>query len=300
MQMVRQVDVLITGGAGVVGRSLCRDFLARGKTVRVLTLPGDFSARELPPEVDVFYGDVTRPETLASAFAGANTVCHLAAVILAKRSSDYDRINLGGTRNALAAARAAGVSRFVYISSISVTYPVLTVYGRSKAAGEELVRNSGIPFTILRPTLVVEATGGIEYMIFLRYIQSTPVVFLPGGGKCLKRPVRTADLVRGIASAALSPETVGRTYALAGSRVLSLADMTGIALLRQHKRKPIVNIPLGVCTALAWIKSILVPGSVPPKQALAGFRYDAAPDIGEAKKDFGYTPGTPFGDRAGR
>ena len=71
MQMVKPIDILITGGAGVVGRSLCRDFLARGKTVRVLTLPGDFSARELPPEVEVFYGDVTRPETLASAFAGA-------------------------------------------------------------------------------------------------------------------------------------------------------------------------------------------------------------------------------------
>ena len=141
--MVKPIDILITGGAGVVGRSLCRDFLARGKTVRVLTLPGDFSARELPPEVDVFYGDVTRPETLASAFAGANTVCHLAAVILAKRPSDYDRINLGGTRNALAAARAAGASPFVYISRISVTYPVLTVYGRCKAAGEELVAQGG-------------------------------------------------------------------------------------------------------------------------------------------------------------
>ncbi len=290
-------DILITGGAGVVGRSLCREFLLSGKTVRVLTLPGDPAVKNLPPEVEVIYGDVTQTETLGPACEGVKTVCHLAAILLSSKRSDFERINLGGTRNVLAAAAKAHVEKFVYISSVSVTYPVLTDYGRSKWEGEIQVMESGIPYVILRPTLVVEETGGVEYMLFFRYLTKTPVVFLPDGGKCLKRPVKTEDLVRGIAEATVSDIANYKTYTLGGSRVLSLATMAKIVLSRLHRNTLILNVPFWFCGILAMFKQILVPGSVSAKQALAGFIYDAAPDISDAERDLNYRPGTPFGER---
>ncbi len=288
------VDVLITGGAGVVGAKLCQKFLAMGLRVRVLTLAGQGEVKRLPKEVEIFYADVTDPKTLVYAFQDVHTVCHLAAVILAKDRSAFERINYQGTKNVLLASKAAGVKRFLMVSSISVTYPVLTDYGMSKFQCEALVKNFGIPFTIVRPTLVVEDSGGAEYMLFVKYLKKSPVVFLPGGGKCLKRPVRTEDLVTGIVQAATSPRALGKTYALAGSKVLSLSEMAQISLQRVGMHKKIHSIPLWLCAIFATIKQIFVPGSVSARQALAGFRYDASPEIADAEKDLDYSPGSPF------
>ncbi len=287
-------NILITGGAGVVGTRLSKLFLAMGHSVRVLTLPGQGESKRLPGEVEIFYGDVRKPKTLLDAFQNVDTVCHLAAVILAKRKDAFEKINLEGTRNVLLAAKSAGVKRFLFVSSISVTYPDLTDYGSSKLRAETLVRNSGIPFTIVRPTLVVEKSGGAEYMLFVKYLKSSPLVFLPGKGKCLKRPVRTEDLVEGIALAATSPAAVGKTYALAGSKVLSLSDMAKISMEKAGVRKKIYGVPLWLCHFLALLKQFLLPGSVSARQALAGFRFDAAPEITDAEKDLGYKPGSPF------
>lgn len=286
--------VLITGGAGVVGNRLARKFLALGWEVAVLTLPGQGETLRLPKEVEIFYGDVRKPATLIEPFRNVHMVCHLAAVILAKDRSAFEQINHLGTRNVLLAAKSAGVKRFLLVSSISVTYPDLTDYGVSKLSAEFLVQNSGIPYTIVRPTLVVEENGGAEFVLFRNYLKKMPVVFLPGGGRSLKRPVRTEDLIEGIFLAATASAAVGKTYALAGSRILSLADMAKETLAKIGKSKKIIGVPLWICGLLALLKQLLVPGSVSARQALAGFRYDASPEIAEAEKDLGFRPGTPF------
>ena len=115
---------LVTGGAGVVGTALCRELLACGVCVRVLVLPGDTQAGFLPEGVEVFYGDVTDADSIQKAFAGVDLVYHLAAILLSTKPGAFDRINAGGTRNVVNAAKQAGVKRLVYVSSISVTYPL--------------------------------------------------------------------------------------------------------------------------------------------------------------------------------
>ena len=112
---------LVTGGAGVVGKALCRELMQRGVCVRVLTLPGDTQAGFLPEGVEVFYGDVTDMESIRPAFEGVQVLYHLAAILLSRKKGEFDRINAGGTRNVVRAAREAGVGRLVYVSSISVT-----------------------------------------------------------------------------------------------------------------------------------------------------------------------------------
>ena len=186
---------LLTGGAGVVGKALCRELIARGVCVRVLTLPGDSLAKSLPDEVDVRYGDVTDFDSIKSAFEGVDVVYHLAAILLSTKRGAFEHVNTDGTRNVLEASKLAGVRRFLYVSSISVTYPILTPYGESKKKGEALVQASGLDWTIVRPTLVIGDGGGVEFNMFRDYVKRFPVYFMPGGGKCLKRPVRSVDLV---------------------------------------------------------------------------------------------------------
>lgn len=285
---------LVTGGAGVVGRALCRELLKRGLCVRVLVLPGDAQAGALPQGVEVFYGDVADYGSICPAFKGVDVVFHLAAILLSTKPGAFDHINAEGTRHVACAAKKAGVSRLLYVSSISVTYPVLTEYGKSKLAGEAFVKQSGIPWTIVRPTLVIGNGGGIEYNMFVAYVMRFPVYFLPGGGKCLKRPVKSEDLVEGIALAGLSENAVGQTYALAGSKVMTLAQMAQSVLKMRGERHLMLPMPWWIARRLAVLKSWIGGRPVTAEQALAGFLYDAAPQIENASRDLGYNPGCPL------
>lgn len=282
--------VLITGGAGVVGRSLCAEFLSQGHQVRVIVLPNDPGVSFLPSEVSVFYGDVSRKETMEAAFKNVDLVCHLAAVLISKNKEVFERVNYHGTKHVIELSQKAKVKKFILISSISVIYPIRTPYAESKYKAEECVKKSKLPYVILRPTLVVEETGGVEYQMFVRYVRRMPILFLPGGGMCLKRPVRTSDLVKGIVSASLSNTAINHTYALGGAEVLSLRQMARGILKQEGKRKAIIAVPLFICHAFAFLRMFFLASGVSPEQALAGFRYDAAPSIEAAQVDFAYAP----------
>ena len=285
---------LVTGGAGVVGKALCRELMARGVCVRVLTLPGDTQAGLLPKGVEVFYGNVADFESIRAAFEGVDLVYHLAAILLSVKAGEFKKINTVGTQNVIRAAREAGAKRLVYVSSISVTYPVLTEYGRSKLMGEGFVKESGIPWTIVRPTLVIGDGGGVEFNMYANYVNRFPVYFLPGGGKSLKRPVKSVDLVRGIVAAGLSEHAVGKTYALAGGSVMSMAQMAKYILKGSEKHHLMVPVPWWMAKRLAVLKGWIGGKKVSAEQALAGFLYDASPDIKNAEFDLDYHPGNPF------
>lgn len=286
------MKALITGGAGVVGRALCRELLDRHVDVRVLTLPGDALAKQLPPEVEVFYGDVTDASSMGIAFEGVDVVFHLAAILLSTDPGAFARINEGGTRNVVECSKAAGVRRLLYVSSISVTYPVRTPYGASKLAGEACVKGSGLDWTIVRPTLVIGDGGGIEFNMYARYVMRFPLYFLPGGGLAKKRPVRSVDLVQGIAAAGLSGAAVGKTYALAGPEEMTMAEMARRILSARGLRHKMLPLPWWLSKRLAVLKNWIGGNRVSAEQALAGFLYDAVPDIGDAVRDLGYAPKT--------
>lgn len=288
---------LVTGGAGVVGKALCRELLTQNVCVRVLTLPGDTLASALPKEVEVFYGDVTKPDSIKAAFSGVDVVYHLAAILLSTKAGSFDFVNFQGTKNVVDAAIDAGVKRFLYVSSISVTYPILTEYGQSKLKGESYVKaagDNGLCWTIVRPTLVIGDGGGIEFNMYASYVKRYPIYFLPGGGKSLKRPVKSADLVKGIASAGLSEKSVGKTYALAGSTIISMAQMAKVILKNAGKSHLMVPIPWWIARRIVVLKSWIGGRPVTAEQALAGFLYDAVPEIDSARCDLGYNPGNPF------
>ena len=289
------MKALITGGAGVVGKALCRELQARGVCVRVLTLPGDtLASSRIPSGVELVYGDVTNYGSLRSAFEGIDMVFHLAAILLSTQPSEFDRINTQGTRNVISACQDAGVRRLLYVSSISVTYPILTPYGQSKLDGESLVRESGLDWTIVRPTLVIGDGGGIEFNMYARYVSRFPVYFLPGGGKALKRPVRSVDLVQGIAAAGLEECAIWKTYALAGPSVMTMAQMADAILRSRGLKHRMFKLPWWLCKRLAVLKAWIGGSGVSAEQALAGFLYDAAPSIESAEKDLGYHPKSPF------
>jgi NADH dehydrogenase len=198
---------------------------------------------------------------------------------------------LGGTVNVVARARAAGVEHFIYVSSASVVYPRLTPYAQSKLDAETIVKAAaGMAYTIARPTLVYEAGGGQEIMMFLDYLRRFPVVPFIGAGGAVKRPVWSEDVVDGLVRMAGNRPAWGKTYNLGGAESISMLELARLLLEHHDRPRPVVHLPVPLCRALARAGRLFTERPPLTLSAIAGIVNDADLDPSEAMRDLGYRP----------
>jgi NADH dehydrogenase len=288
---------LVTGGAGVMGARLVKRLLAAGYGVRALVLPGDpMRARLDALGAELHESDVSDAQSLAGACAGVHTVFHLAAVIISRDAHVFQRVNRDGTANVLAEAARAGVEHFVYVSSASVVYPQPTPYAQSKLDAEQLVKAAPLAHTIVRPTLVYEAGGGQEIMMFLGYLRRFPVVPFIGAGDAIKRPVWSDDVVDGLMRIAGNHTARGKTYNFSGAESITMRELAQLLLAHHDRPRPFVHLPVALCRGLARVASRLSKQPALTLSAIAGVVNDADLDPNLAMRELGYRP---LGVRAG-
>ena len=196
--------IAVTGGTGFVGSSLVDLALERGLHVRALT------RRDQPPRAGVTWvpGALDRPDSLAALATGADAVVHVAGVISAPDRAGFEAGNVLGTRAMLEAARAAGVRRFVHISSLAAREPDLSDYGWSKARSEALVKASGLDWTIIRPPAVY-GPGDRETLELFRMARRGYVLLPPAGRLSV---IEVGDLCALILDVLGRGECVGESY----------------------------------------------------------------------------------------
>ena len=271
-----------------MGRRLVRGLLEGGHAVRVLDRPG---TRLDGLDVDLRHGDVSDPSSLKGLFDGVRSVFHLAAALIAFEPIIFERVNVGGTRNVLHAAQAANVNHFIFVSSASVMYPKTTAYSRSKREGERMVREqTGMHWTIVRPTLAYNETGGEEFRMFQDYLRKYPVVPFIGDGKALKNPVHVDDLMRGFLAVVENPVAYGKTYNFSGGEEITIRELADLMLKHQGITKPFVHLPVSLCVGLASLLERTMARPPLTWNVIAGITQDANLDNSEARKDLGYAP----------
>ena len=222
-RMKNQLVTLI-GGGGFVGRYAARALLAAGARVRVaqrdprqawfLRTQGGLG------QTQFVAADVTRPDTVARAIAGADVVVNLVGAF----GPTMERVQAGGARTVAEAAAAAGVGALVHVSAIGADAQSASAYGRSKGEGEAAVRAAFPSATILRPSTVF----GREDMFLNRFagmIAASPVVPVLRAGTRFQ-PVFAGDVGDAIAAAAGDPGRFGgRTIELGGPDVVTMLEL---------------------------------------------------------------------------
>jgi len=182
------MKLAITGGTGFVGSHLIDLALAAGHDVKALTRR-DQPSRE---RVQWVAGSLEDRDSLRELVTGADAIIHAAGVITAPDAAAFDRGNVAGTLAMLAAATAGGVHRFVHVSSLAAREPKLSLYGGSKARSEDLVRSSGLEWSIVRPPAVY-GPGDKETLELFRMAKLGLMLMPPHGRVSL---IHAADLGR--------------------------------------------------------------------------------------------------------
>lgn len=182
------MTIAVTGGTGFVGSHVLDLAVQAGHEIQALT------RRPQParPGVRWVEGSLSDPEALRALVTGCTSVVHIAGVLTARDPADFEKGNVEGTLAMLAAATAAGITRFVHVSSLAAREPQLSNYGASKARSEELVERSGLDWVIVRPPAVY-GPGDKETLELFRMAKMRLMLLPPGGRLSL---LHVGDLAR--------------------------------------------------------------------------------------------------------
>lgn len=241
------MNVLVTGGTGFVGTSLCAELASRGHDVTAMArTPGsaDFGGAD----VATVAGDVTRPDSMEGAFEGRDAVVNLVALSPLYRpdggNQRHFEVHLGGTENVLEAAREHDVGKIVQMSGVHADPNADTAYLRAKGRAEEEVRDSELDWVILRPTVLFGED--CEIVDFVKLVTTPYVTGLPGGGRQRFQLIWVEDLAPMLADCVDDDSHVGETYELGGPEVLTLKQVTERIYAAEGKPVTVIPVPLAM------------------------------------------------------
>ena len=252
--------VAILGGSGFIGRYTVKRLAERGDVVAVgarnaaaakfLKLKGDVGQVGL---VNIAIDD----ERLLPAFlAGNQAVVNCVGILQERGAQRFDRVHHTAPARLARLAREAGVERFIHISAIGADPRSTSAYARSKAAGEQAVRDAFPTATILRPSIVF----GPEDQFFNRFAalaMVSPVLPLIGGGETRFQPVYVGNVADAVVRCLDDPATAGRTYELGGPKIYSFRALMELLLAEIRRKRLLVEIPFGLASLQARVMAIL-------------------------------------------
>jgi uncharacterized protein YbjT (DUF2867 family) len=254
--------ILVTGGSGFVGGHVVHELRGRDLPVRCLVRDPRKASKLEAWGCELVRGDMTDAASLRSAVQGVETVVHLVA-IRQGRERDFERIMVDGTRDLLAAAKDAGVARFVHMSALGTSEQTqdLVPYYRAKWAAEELVRGSGVPYVIFRPSFVFGPDGGI-LPTFAKLARLAPVTPIVGSGRQRIQPIWAGDVATYFADAVQRDDVAGRLFELGGPDAVTWDEFWQRLKRALGLRRPSIHVPIGLMRANALVAERL-PGNVP-------------------------------------
>jgi nucleoside-diphosphate-sugar epimerase len=268
--------ILLTGATGLLGGALLRLLLARGHETRCLVRADSPNTSRLDGErVEILHGDAAREEDLYQALREADALLHVAGI-------EYSPL-------VVRAAGRAGVERVLIVGSTSA-HSAYAFRSGPKLRMEELVRGSGLAWTILRPSMIYGSERDRNVHRLLRFLDRSPVFPIFGPGTNLWQPVYHEDCARGIFEALERPASIRRSYDLPGAEPLAYLDLVKTAAAALGRSPRIVRLPIEpVRLALGAAERLRLPLPFDSGQVMR-LREDKAYPYERARRDLDYTP----------
>lgn len=281
--------VLITGSTGFVGRHIVKELWSRGVEVRCLARSSSDLAVLNGLGVGICYGDVTNQTSLEVALENVETVVHLVAIIRETKQATFEGINFLGTRNLVQAAKKMGVKRIVYMSNLGAgsdqRFPLLY----SKWQGEEEVRNSGIGFTIFRPSVMFGRGDGFV-TVLAGIIRRLPLVPVIGSGRTKFQLISVEDIANCAFKCLQDKETINQVIPLAGPEHLAYEEIIDLIVQALRLKRLKLHIPIPIMQVAVWtMEKMLLQPPVTSAQ-LVMLSQDNITNLDIVERVFGFKP----------
>lgn len=266
-------NILITGSTGYIGGRLAPRLLEAGCHVRCLARdPTRLQGRPWLAQVEVAAGDCLRAETLPAAMQGIEVAFYLVHSMAG--GHNFEQRDVLAARNFASAARAAGVQRIVYLGGLGDPDTVLSEHLRSRQETGAVLRESGVPVTEFRASVIV-GSGSLSFEIIRYLTERLPVMICPRWLYTRAQPIAVRNVLDYLAAALDTPESAGRILEIGGSDVLTYGDMLrGFAKVRGLKRW---LAPVPVLTprlSSYWVHIVTPIPSVIARPLIQGLRND--------------------------
>ena len=308
------MDVLITGGNGLLGRHLVTALQGRGDNVRVLALPQEDTRWLRQRGVAVHRGDVRWPDTLTAPTSGVAAVLNLAGMMGVWRPlQDYRDVNVTGTQNVCRAALAEGVSRIVHVSSWTVygmdlgraaredflLRPFREPYALTKAEGDlavqQMIADDHLPAVIIRPGTFFGPGDRLHFGRMADRLRAGKGVIVGRGDNALPF-VYVTDVVQGLLLALDCDHAVGQAYNIGNDRPLTQQQVLEAIASDIGVSPPTVHVPYRALYAGGGAAERLARLTTSQRQPIVTrlgvklFGTDNRHAIDKAQRELGYTP----------
>ena len=307
-------DILVTGGNGFVGRHVVAALQGRGDRVRVLALPGEGTDWVEARGIAVRRGDICQAKTLIGPMQGMDEVLHLAAMMDVWRPIEhYHAVNVTGTENVCRAALAAGVRRFVHMSSSSVygvglgqpadeSFPLRPFpdpYPITKATGDLLVQRmiaeEHLPAVIVRPDQIFGPGDHLHFGRMADRLRAGTTIVVGSGDNAVPF-VYISDVVQGLLLALDDERALGQAYNITNGRPLTQEQLLRVIAREVGAKPPRLHIPYHALYAAGYAAERFAVATRswrrPPitRLGVAFIGTDNRYSIDKARRELGYRP----------
>jgi uncharacterized protein YbjT (DUF2867 family) len=250
-------NALVLGGTGFLGRHVCEKLQRAGWSITVPTRRA-INAKSVQhlPKLTVVQADVHDPAALARLLPGHDAVVNLVAILHGNETA-FERTHVALPTKLAKACQASGVRRLVHVSALGVALDSPARYQRSKARGEQVLRDAGLDLTVLRPSVIFGA--GDRFLNLFAQLQSVFPVMPLAGADAKFQPVWVEDVAHAVVAALQQPNAVGQTIECVGPEVLTLADLVRVAGRHGSRQRPILPLPMALGKLQALMME-LAPG----------------------------------------
>ena len=274
----------IIGGTGFVGRYLA-DALRTEKNTRIRLLARNHPD-SLPPETEFYPADAVSGKGLKEGLARATVVWYLPGILAETRDQSYEMVHHQGIVNTLSAVDQGSLRHIVHMSAVGTAPNAPSAYHRTKARGEEAIRKSGLPFTIVRPSLVF-GTGDRSINQFLELARLFHILPMIGPGTSRVQPIFAGDLAKFCVMISSRPDTQGKIFEVGGPRIYTYRQMMEAIRSSKHLSAPILGAPVGIMMAAAVAQKLLLSRPFLTPDVLRMALADNVPEKNACVADFG-------------
>ena len=289
-----KMSVFITGGTGFVGRHIARRLAEGGHRLRVLVRDPVAPSALGELGAELVEGDVTRDGQLDDAVAGCDVVVHLVGIIRERPPRQtFENVHTRGTQRVLEAARRAAVKKFILMSALGAKTEG-TAYQRTKYEAEEVVRRSGVPYVIFRPSVIVGPDGELTRLL-LRVVRRLPLIPVIGDGRYRLQPVDVADVAEAFAQVVERANLENESFDIGGPHKLTYNRLLEIICEELGLRRRLIHVsPRFVRPVVDLASNWRLPTPISSDELTMMFEESIVPGDGNILRDvFGLEP-TPF------